>query len=95
MSPVTCAVNGVSFLNQDYVHLLAQVVFKTHAGDLGLFDRGATRRRTLWRAAIVNQLPTHSVGNIQQQTKRKTQASCLRTARRMRAFQKEDQCQES
>jgi len=52
MSNATVAVTGVSFLNQDCVHLPGQMVFKTHAGDLDLLDRWSQPR-----SATANSLP--------------------------------------
>jgi hypothetical protein len=49
MSIATVAVNGVSFLNQDCIHLPRQMVFKTYAGDLDLLDRRRTRRQSRQR----------------------------------------------
>jgi len=70
MSIATVAVTGVSFLNQDCVHLPRQMVFKTHAVDLDLLDREQTRRWSQPRSATANSLPAFlsaiSVNKIKQ-----------------------------
>ena len=43
------------------------MAFKTHAGDLGSFDRQLPRRRSRPRATFANQLPVNPAGNLRQQ----------------------------
>ena len=102
MSIATVAVNGVSFLNQDCVHLLRQMVFKMYAEDLDLHDRGLTRRQS--RQRLDSQihcrqiLPAISVNKLRSDAGRD---ACephvwMRALQRdARAPQKENQCLES
>jgi len=53
-------------LNQACTHLPWQVVVKTHAVDLDLFDRRWPRRCSRSRA-FANQLPVNPAGNFRQQ----------------------------
>jgi hypothetical protein len=57
-----------SRLNQTRIHPLRQVVLTNHARDLDLPDRDQMRPRRPGPAAITNQLPAYSAGNLQQPT---------------------------
>jgi hypothetical protein len=62
------SVSRSSRLNQTRIHPLRQVVLTNHARDLDLPDRDQMRPRWPGPAAITNQLPAYSAGNLEQPT---------------------------
>jgi hypothetical protein len=99
MSTATVAVTGVSFLNQDCVHLPGQMVFKTYAGDPDLFDRGQPRRRSQSQSATANSLPAIqpaiSINKFRSDAGKMPANRMYGCVPLARAPQKENQCQES
>jgi hypothetical protein len=98
-SPCDVAANGVSFLNQDCSHLLRQVVFRAHAGDLDLYDRRRTRRQSQARLDLQihrrHILPAISVNKLKSEAGRMPAHRTQECVRSVRAPQKENKCQES
>src|SRR5258708_19251406 len=75
-----------SRLNQTRIHQQRQVVLKNHASGLDQPDRNLKRLYRLLPAAITNQLPAYSAGDLRPTTSIKRGQGCPRTARRIRAL---------
>src|SRR5258706_15822475 len=75
-----------SRLNQTRIHQQRQVVLKNHARDLDQPDRNLKRLYRLLPAAITNQLPAYSAGDLRPTTSIERGQGCSPTARRIRAL---------